>query len=316
MLGEAAVICPLCGHPHGKLVEAIPNRRIWNGLTDSLGARFSASVLSRYAARAQVELRECVACGLQYFNPLEPGDADFYRELTSTVPSYYSSEKWDFGTALEYIAPRQRTLDIACGAGEFVARATALGALATGIDTNPDAVAKARERGLSAQCTALESFAARANERFDVVTAFQVIEHIPAVGPFVDAAKQCLAPGGTLIITVPNRRRRFREPFEPLDCPPHHLSRWSDAQLRRLAAQAGLTIVALRYEPAGMHDCRALLRQAIARRLRCGADSAALRVVARALCGDLAYRACAATGMLDRWGLWRMSVMAVLRKPA
>jgi 2-polyprenyl-3-methyl-5-hydroxy-6-metoxy-1,4-benzoquinol methylase len=273
-------------------------------------------VLERYAAPEDVHLLECLTCGLQYFDPLEAGSDDFYSQLTSSVPSYYSVEKWDFRIALEHISTGQKTLDIACGAGEFVVRAQSAGALACGIDTNPSAVATARQRGLTAECLPLESFATRHAKSFDVVTAFQVIEHIPSVEPFVEAAQYCLKPGGKLIITVPNRLRRVRDPFEPLDCPPHHLSRWSSAQLQRLAAQAGLAVAAIRFEHADMHDCRAVIRQAVARRLGCRAEAGFIRAVGRLLFGEFAYRAYAATGMLDRWGLWRMSVMAVLRKPA
>lgn len=311
---DVVIACPLCGDSRSTRVETIPNHRIWDGLTSGLGARFSPSVLTRYSGVPQVHLQECQACGLQFFDRLEPGDAEFYSQLTSTVACYYSSEKWDFRAALDYVGSGQKTLDIACGAGEFVARAMAAGALARGVDTNPSAVATARQRGLTVDCMPLDAFAAQCGETFDVVTAFQVIEHIPAVGPFMAAATQCLKPGGTLIVTVPNRLRRFRDTFEPLDAPPHHLSRWTSAQLRQLAALSGLVVTAIRYEHAGMHDCRALVRQAIAQRLRWRADSIAMRALGRLLCGDLTYRIYAAAGLLDRWRFWRMSVMAVLRK--
>jgi len=116
---------------------------------------------------------------------------------------------------------------IACGEGSFLQLAQAKGATICGIDTNPTAIENAKRKGLSAHCVLLNDFASENRGRFDVVTAFQVIEHLSEVQPFVRAARDCLKPGGKLLITAPNRLRRFRDPFEPLDHPPHHLSRWT-----------------------------------------------------------------------------------------
>lgn len=308
--------CPLCGCDQVPvLVQRVATERIWQAMVDQLGARFSPDVIAAYAEPVNTKLVRCQHCDLQYFQPLVAGDERFYSELTSTVSRYYNLEKWDFEAALKLIRPGQRVLDIACGSGHFVARASAHGAIAYGVDTNLAAVNQALNLGRSVQAITIEEFALQHQSQFDLVTAFQIIEHLPDVKPLINASVHCLKPGGLLIITVPNRLRRFRDDFEPLDHPPHHLSRWSKEQLVHLAKQHNLIVKAIRFEPANMHDSRTLLRQWVAHRLHLSPKSIPMRVLGRLLCGPILYRLYAAIGLLDYMRLWRMSVMAILQRP-
>ena len=304
--------CPLCRELKRSSIEIIPYAQIWSSLTTDLGATFTQDVIERHTPALDVSLFECLNCGLQYFNPAVSGDAEFYSQLTSSVAAYYSAEKWDFQAAIQLIAPGDSVLDIACGGGSFLQLARAKGAEICGIDTNPAAVEEARKHDLPVHGLDLPEFAAKYPGRFDVVTAFQVIEHIPEVPPFVRSASACLKPGGKLLLTVPNRLRRFRAPFEPLDHPPHHLSRWTARQFQELAQLIGLKLVAIRYEPGRMPDCRALLRQWIAPVGQ--TESWWARAIARLAFGPSLYKIYAALGLLDRRLLRGMSVMAVLEK--
>ncbi len=177
-------------------------------------------------------------------------------------------------------------------------------------------MAQASCLGLAVQLISLEEFAQQQQGRFDVVTAFQIIEHIPDVNPLMKAAVRCLKRGGILVITVPNRLCHFRQDFEPLDQPLHHLSRRSTVQLGYLATRLGLRVQAIRHEPAGMRDARLLLRKWQAARFPLSVDSTLARLVARLVWGPNLHRFYAATGLLDGWQLWRMSVMAVLQRSA
>jgi hypothetical protein len=58
-----------------------------------------------------------------------------------------------------------------------------------------------------------------------------------------------MSPSGRLFVTVPNRDRMTRLPREPLDCPPHHITRWTSDQLRYLADSVGLRVDELSFEP-------------------------------------------------------------------
>jgi 2-polyprenyl-3-methyl-5-hydroxy-6-metoxy-1,4-benzoquinol methylase len=276
------------------------------------GAVIDQDVINRHTAAEAMALVACQTCGLQYFSPAVPGDAEFYRLLTTTADAYYSEDKWDFQATLELVAPGAEILDIACGGGAWLQRARAQGAKVCGIDTNPAAVASARSAGLPAHCQSLAEFAREHGDRFDIVTAFQVVEHLSEVLPFIEAASACLKPGGRLIVTVPNRLRCVRSPFEPLDCPPHHMSRWSAHQLSYLARLTGLNLRTVRYETASMSECRAWLRNRIAPAGR--SESLWARAIGRFAFAPSLYTLYHRIGLLDYWRLWRMSMMAVFER--
>jgi 2-polyprenyl-3-methyl-5-hydroxy-6-metoxy-1,4-benzoquinol methylase len=304
--------CPLCDGASAKCIESIPFERIWAALKDEWGATFSEAVIARHTPAGTTDLCECLNCGLQYFSPAQPGDPEFYRQLTTTSPAYYSADKWDFGAAATMLTPSVRVLDIACGSGQFLEMARSRGAAVCGIDTNPDAVESARGKGLPAHCVELADFARDHREGFEVVTAFQVVEHVPCVLPFVRSALECLEPGGKLILTVPNRLRRFRGDLEPLDCPPHHLSRWTSNQFHALARAVGCRVARVQYETVSLHDCRALLRSWLAGRR---SEDLWVRAIARVCFSSSLYRVYTSAGLLDRFGLWRLSIMCSLEKP-
>ncbi len=304
--------CPLCQKLESKSVSVIANERIWSSLEADSGVAIGQDVIARHTLASNISLLECLNCGLQYFSPALPGDSDFYSQLTSSAPTYYSVDKWDFRAAAKFVSTGNVVLDIACGDGKFLQLARSKGADVCGIDTNPTAVERAKLDGLPVHCTSLYEFASEYHGCFDVVTAFQVVEHLAEVQPFVRAAMDCLKPGGKLLLSLPNRLRLFRAPFEPFDHPPHHLTRWTANQFQEIAQQTGLKIISIHYEPGRMGDCRALLRGWIAPGRQ--TESLWARAVARLVFGPSMHKLFARLGWLERWPLWGMSMMAVLEK--
>ncbi len=76
-----------------------------------------------------------------------------------------------------------------------------------GLDFDGPGVQAATDAGFEAHlvdCTDPDAVAALGLEPADVVLAGEVIEHLGAPGPFLDAMASLCAPGGTLIVTTPN----------------------------------------------------------------------------------------------------------------
>ena len=234
--------CRLCGADDAEPQLAVSFSEIWSHLHRIWGAQFSEATRDRNTPCEIATLWRCANCGLDYFWPATAGDVSFYSELTSTSPAYYVADKWEFELVCTGLQPSTSLLDIACGPGNFIAMAARSGVRAVGLDTNPDAVADARAKSRDVRQISLFEFAKDHRAEFDCVTAFQTIEHLETVLPFAKAARDCVRRGGRLYLSVPSRRRRRGAEFEPLDYPPHHLSRWDTPQMEWLAKELGCSV--------------------------------------------------------------------------
>jgi 2-polyprenyl-6-hydroxyphenyl methylase/3-demethylubiquinone-9 3-methyltransferase len=98
-------------------------------------------------------------------------------------------------------------LDVGCGAGLLAEPLARLGANVTAIDAAPELIEAARAhaagQGLTIdyRAAAVETL----TERYDLVTAMEVIEHVADASAFVKSLAARLAPGGLLILSTPNR---------------------------------------------------------------------------------------------------------------
>jgi len=103
-----------------------------------------------------------------------------------------------------------RLLDIGCGGGLVSEPMARLGASVTGADAGERNIGIARQHAAEAgveidyRCTSAEELAA-AGERFDVVLAMEVVEHVADVDGFLAACGQMVKPGGLLIAATLNR---------------------------------------------------------------------------------------------------------------
>ncbi|MGJ5175388.1 bifunctional 2-polyprenyl-6-hydroxyphenol methylase/3-demethylubiquinol 3-O-methyltransferase UbiG [Bradyrhizobium oligotrophicum] len=102
-----------------------------------------------------------------------------------------------------------RMLDIGCGAGLLCEPFTRLGAQVVGVDPSASNIAAARlhaEKGhlsIDYRCTTIEEMDPR--ERFDIVLAMEVVEHVTDVGAFLGRCAAVLKPGGMMVVSTLNR---------------------------------------------------------------------------------------------------------------
>jgi SAM-dependent methyltransferase len=168
----------------------------------------------------------------------------------------------------------QRTgslLEIGCGQGGFAVR-LARRFRYLGIDLDETSLSVARRRldahSVSGELRLGDLAALDPADRFDVVCAFEVLEHLEDDGAALREWADRLAPGGTLIVSVPAGSRRYAEWDELAG----HFRRYDTAQLVGLLERAGL--VDARGTVYGWPFGYALegIRNALARRR--GADAA------------------------------------------
>jgi 2-polyprenyl-6-hydroxyphenyl methylase/3-demethylubiquinone-9 3-methyltransferase len=102
-----------------------------------------------------------------------------------------------------------RMLDIGCGAGLLCEPFTRLGAQVIGVDPSASNIAAAKlhaEKGhlsIDYRCTTVEEMDVR--ERFDIVLAMEVVEHVSDIGLFLNRCAAMLKPGGMMVVSTLNR---------------------------------------------------------------------------------------------------------------
>jgi len=229
-------------------------------------------------------LCECRRCGYVFNNP---------RPTLAALISFYSQPtKYDQWLAeepardalwtrrlrlLRPIAKPGSLLDVGAGIGQFLAIARPYFSEVCGTEVSESAIHIARQRyNLQLFAGELQSVEF-GNKKFDNITIFHVLEHVPNPRQVIEKCASLLVDGGTLTIAVPNdlysyrgkrflrtfATRRFRGArrfgrFARIGLPnivldgsltEIHLSHFTTGVLRRLLEQSGFSVIASTLDP-------------------------------------------------------------------
>jgi SAM-dependent methyltransferase len=138
-----------------------------------------------------------------------------------------------------------RMLDVGCGSGDLLEQFARQGWEIYGIDPSASAVAAATKRGAVVHQGTLRDQPWQPGS-FALITFQHALEHVDEPVDALKHASALLAPGGLLVIDVPNwacwqRRLLFRSRWHPLELP-RHLQHFSPRALERLASVLGLSV--------------------------------------------------------------------------
>jgi SAM-dependent methyltransferase len=210
--------------------------------------------------KAAHDFVRCRACGLVRLDPLPDPAALAAVYERSYADGLYATfaEATDVRTAIaaaRLAAIRGRVpagpwLDIGAATGTFVGLARAAGLDAEGIEQAAVAVEAARAQGLPVVRAAVEEFVPA--RRYACVTAFDVLEHLLDPGAFLARLRDWLAPGGRLVLTVPDVRSaaaRLLGRRWYYYAPPVHVYYFHAGTLARLLERHGFVVVATRVAP-------------------------------------------------------------------
>jgi 2-polyprenyl-3-methyl-5-hydroxy-6-metoxy-1,4-benzoquinol methylase len=149
-------------------------------------------------------------------------------------------------------------LEVGCGRGLMLAAFSRQGWKTTGIERNEEAAEAARRAfGLDVSAKPVEALPLDA--RFDLIIMFHVLEHIAAPVTLLGECAKRLAPGGRIILNVPNfaswQSRFGGSNWFHLD-PPRHLTHFTPETLAATLQRAGLKLadvnfVSFEHDPYG-----------------------------------------------------------------
>jgi SAM-dependent methyltransferase len=236
--------CRLCGSRNCKRNLSLRTRDLAAVYTHTFGI----DVTSDLPDTTHIQLIRCLDCDLYHFEPARPGSADFYARLAASPKmsfAYYPESRAGFDVAAQTATAGARLLDVGCGSGKLAARLDP-GVSYTGLELNPDGLANGQRRGLNLLNERIEDHARHNPRGYDVVCAFEVMEHVADPIGFAEACCAALAPGGVMILSTPSADSFY--PFvinEPLNFPPHHLTWWTERTYRRLGERLGFPEVAV-----------------------------------------------------------------------
>lgn len=174
---------------------------------------------------------ECRDCGLRYIDPcLSPdGMRDLYSSTKNLVAvnafhaSYYDYSSLDSrtGTVREFeyaldiaaeglgTSPRS-VFDAGCGNGLFLAVAKRKGWEVCGCDSSLENISRAKSKfGLDIMCADFLNSDC-GGEKYDVISFWDVLEHLNEPHSFIQKAQMMLRPGGRILIGGPNDRSFLR----------------------------------------------------------------------------------------------------------
>lgn len=206
------------------------------------------------------DLVRCGSCELVYVSKPPSGDelqklysfeSGYQKELVDDPIStaFHHDEAARNLALLQKHARPGRLLDVGCSTGLFLTAAKQAGWQARGVEYSADSSRVAREvYGQDVVTGALEPGMFEPGS-FDVVTFWDVIEHVPDPVYTLGVAAELLAPGGLMVLKTPNVDGLYPKTSLALASrlgfwghpePPGHLFQFSEKTLSRLAAGAGL----------------------------------------------------------------------------
>ena len=172
--------------------------------------------------------------GLWFFSPMIAGDQEFYTALYRNLrfDRFLAGERYEFALAARHVS-----------AGSTFARQLH-DVTYTGIDLSfDDSEAEQLPPNSTIRCQSLDHHLTE-GRLYEVVSAFQVLEHVDDPRGFLEKMTRLLGPSGKIIIAVPLAPSPAPEvPAFPINMPPHHLTFWTKAALHRLFSAVGLRVV-------------------------------------------------------------------------
>jgi cyclopropane fatty-acyl-phospholipid synthase-like methyltransferase len=214
-------------------------------------------------SRGTYDLVDCVECGFRFVHPT-PSNCELTRYYASAFETTYGNyveakqlKMAHFRHQLSLVAAHlpgagSRILDVGCASGFLLEVAEECGWRPEGVELNPKARDAAGERVRPRiHIGTLEDFLRGGPaQRFELITMFDVLEHVGDPRSILSASHALLESSGHLVVQVPcidslGARLMGRRWYHY--AAPSHLSYFNESSFTRLARSAGFEVVASRW---------------------------------------------------------------------
>lgn len=190
-------------------------------------------------------------------NPKQRGYADYARESRLYLKTFARRMR----LVARHLPPRARILDVGCAAGYFLQVARSAGHDVHGVEMSR-AIAGEAVTALGADRVHIgtldDAIATKghADGSFDLVTLWDVVEHVPEPQPLLRTIRRLLKPSGRLLLETQNVSSRWARLLGPRwhhykhD---EHLYHFDPRTIRRLLDECGFDVLALGSAYAGKY---------------------------------------------------------------
>lgn len=208
----------------------------------------STSNAKSYGHKNNFEILLCRRCGTIYTDRVptaaEAEDYDaYYTDSNLSVPTFVFDIVKEIVAGFEPYRNTGRLLDIGSGAGTILKVGRDLGWEVYGLEVSKPAVEHARRMGFEVFHGEISN-ADYPPDFFDVVTASEVIEHLPDPTDSLRSIAKILRPGGLFWATTPSAEslsfRILRNEWSIL-APPEHTQLYSRKGAKMILLDAGFT---------------------------------------------------------------------------
>jgi 2-polyprenyl-3-methyl-5-hydroxy-6-metoxy-1,4-benzoquinol methylase len=221
--------------PRAPFAEAYPDAsQRWVALARVITSLFQRNLDSdEVLASAEVspflpEFGEALGALTYSGHELLSGERQVATELVDVAADHLSRYLF----ARELLRGGERVLDFSCGTGYGTHVLSQVeGVHATGVDCSSDAIDFATRRWGTAQCDFVRASGGTWQDdgtRYDLIATFETVEHLPSAEAFLSMLWSVLAPGGLLVLSVPDATG-----YALLDNP-YHIRHYRAPSLRRL----------------------------------------------------------------------------------
>ena len=221
------------------------------------------------------EIRDCDACGLVWVSPRRDeeglaalyGSEDYWRsdapkecgygDYRADEERYLATFRLRLDRALRDGPRSGRALDVGCAAGYCLRVLAERGFEVCGVELSPVIAAEARRHlGDDAIHVGTLEGAPLEPGSFDLITMWDVVEHVVDPHALLRRARELLAPGGLLVLETQDVRSAFARllgrrwhHYKHAE----HLYHFSPGPLRRLLLDTGFRVETLTHRHAGKH---------------------------------------------------------------